>query len=312
MGGFKFDAPKTLDTLVPDILEFLAGAGDYGEITPEGQKQLAKDLSKVLTQRLTSVLLQRFDERGKRNADFLLRMSNYGRPDRQLWFDANSDPETRNIDPNRYLNFLLGDILEVIVLFLAETTGHKVERCQETVVLEGMEGHIDAVIDGVMCDVKSASKWAFENKFTNGGMFQPDGDGFAYIPQIKGYGEAMGIKDQAFVVVNKENGMIGVVRVPDNIEVDTRARVKHAQEVIKKKSPPSKKCYAPVEYGKSGNKTLHKNCAFCDHKLKCWTDANGGKGLRAFNYSNGTIYMTDVENTPKVEEINPQTGEIIE
>ena len=61
--------------------------------------------------------------------------------------------------------------------------------------------------------------------------------------------------------------------------------------------------YNPKPLGKSGNMTLCTECKYCSHKLHCWTDANGGKGLRAFMYANGPVFLTDVKNLPKVPEV---------
>ena len=44
-------------------------------------------------------------------------------------------------------------------------------------------------------------------------------------------------------------------------------------------------------------------CAYCEYKAHCWKDANGGRGLRKFIYSNGPVYLTEVNKTPKVIEV---------
>jgi len=35
----------------------------------------------------------------------------------------------------------------------------------------------------------------------------------------------------------------------------------------------------------------------------CWSDANQGKGIRTFKYSNGTRELVQVVKTPDVEEV---------
>jgi hypothetical protein len=63
------------------------------------------------------------------------------------------------------------------------------------------------------------------------------------------------------------------------------------------------RCYEPVFHEKSGNKKLPAGCVFCSHKVECHKDANEGKGLRAFKYANGKVYLTHIEKEPKVEEV---------
>jgi hypothetical protein len=53
---------------------------------------------------------------------------------------------------------------------------------------------------------------------------------------------------------------------------------------------------------------LATGCHFCDFKKTCWSDANNGYGLRAFNYSNGIRYFTEVNKTPDVEELDIRNG----
>jgi len=58
-----------------------------------------------------------------------------------------------------------------------------------------------------------------------------------------------------------------------------------------------------VPEGKSGNMKLGVNCSYCPHKVTCWDDANNGDGLRLFLYSNGPMWLTEVQKEPKVQEI---------
>ena len=66
---------------------------------------------------------------------------------------------------------------------------------------------------------------------------------------------------------------------------------------------PPARCYNDTKDGESGNRKLAIGCVFCPYKKKCWADANGGAGLRAFKYSNGVRYLTQVAKTPNVEEL---------
>lgn len=289
---------KQIDTLVEDIYTFMAGGGDFPDFTREQIDNLTKDLGDVLYTRLQ----ERRAQAGKPR-EFQLRMSNYGMPSRKLWYESHiGRDKVEPVNPVLYLNFLIGDIWECVVLTLAQLTGHTVERQQETVEVDGLVGHIDAVIDNVLCDVKSTSKWSFEKKFTNGALFTGE-DSFSYIPQIKGYGYATQKEEQAFLAANKETGQLALVKVPESVTMDVPARIKSAFEVCDMPSPPEEKCYPDEEMGASGNRVLSKDCTFCAFKHMCWADANNGEGLRTFSYAGGNKYFTKVVKAPAVEEV---------
>jgi hypothetical protein len=85
--------------------------------------------------------------------------------------------------------------------------------------------------------------------------------------------------------------------------IDAPARVRHLKGVVNSEQVPER-CYSDVADGSSGNRKLAIGCVFCAYKKKCWSDANGGKGLRAFQYSNGVRYLTTVAKTPNVDEVD--------
>ena len=62
-------------------------------------------------------------------------------------------------------------------------------------------------------------------------------------------------------------------------------------------------CYAPIPEGKAGNMKVARGCSWCPHKFECHKDANEGKGLRVFKYSNGLRYLTQTPKPPKVIEV---------
>ena len=103
----------------------------------------------------------------KEKYDGVLRMSILGKPARQLWYDKYSPKETKEYDASNNLKFLYGHIIEHLLLYLAELSGHKVEDRQKKVKVDDVKGHMDAKVDGEICDVKSASPFSFK-KFKNG------------------------------------------------------------------------------------------------------------------------------------------------
>lgn len=295
---FKSDKP-TIETLVPDIYSYMGGHGDFPELDEDAAKELAKDIAEVAIERFKE---RRGDIENHNNCeDYRLRMSGFGAPNRKLWYEANVGHKIGQDDPRLFLNFLLGDVWESIILFLAKQTGHKVEMEQAEVELDGMVGHMDAVIDDVLIDVKSASSYAFKNKFTNGAIFTGgDADPFSYVPQLKGYGEATGIDKQGWLVANKETGELALVKMPNHVQYDAKEKLNSAREAIAQPEPPPEKCYEPIPHGKAGNMQLAVGCRYCPFKEQCWKD----DGLRAFTYSTGPVYMTHVEKAPRVDELD--------
>jgi len=228
-----------------------------------------------------------------------LRLSAIGKPDRQLWYDVNTETTEEKLPPSTRIKFLYGYILEELLLLCASIAGHTVEDQQKEVTVEGVLGHQDAVIDGVLVDCKSASGFSFK-KFESNTI--ADDDPFGYMAQISAYAQANGIDQAAFLVIDKSTGKICLTPVHSMEMVNASSRIKHLKEVVKGSGVPSK-CYAAVPDGKSGNLKLAVGCVYCRHKSMCWSDANQGKGIRTFKYSNGTRELVEVVKTPDVEEV---------
>lgn len=282
---------KTLDTLVEDIYN-LFNEKEHHEPNEENLQTLGRNIVELVRKRLARDDAERDP----------LRFSNLGRPDRQLWYQANRPEIAERLSPKTYHKFLYGDVIEQLLLFFAKEAGHRVESEQLELEVDGVRGHVDAVIDGVTVDVKSASPYSFK-KFKDGGII--DDDPFGYIGQISGYaGELTPDEGGAFLVSDKVHGDIGLTRVDKETvaQWETPKRIAHLKEVLKLPEPPPR-CYAPVPEGKSGNMRLGINCSYCPFKEECWKDANGGKGLRKFVYYNGPVWLTHVEKEPRVEEV---------
>ena len=155
-----------LNTLVDDINKSLEGLSDGKplNITEE-------DLDLTLSRMKTSIL--EWANPSERNKTFSLRMSNIGRPARQLWFEKNKPLENAKPNAATQVKFLYGHILEEIVLMLVRAAGHEVTDEQKEVDLDGIKGHMDCRIDGVVTDVKSASSYGFK-KFKYGNIADND------------------------------------------------------------------------------------------------------------------------------------------
>lgn len=229
-----------------------------------------------------------------------LRLSAIGKPSRQLFYELNKAPK-ESLSPTVLFKFQYGHILEELFLYLAKEAGHDVQEEQKTVTIGGIEGHIDAYIDGVLVDVKSASPFGFL-KFKNGTI--RDNDSFNYIPQLASYSQAEGNPDGAFIAINKVSGELALCKFSkEELQaVDIRGHIKRQKDVSSATKVPQR-CFEAVPEGKSGNMALSTPCGYCPFKLHCWRDANNGEGLRAFSYSNGPKFLTKVSKLPRVFEL---------
>jgi hypothetical protein len=285
---------KNIDTLVEDIYSL------FEEAVPDMSDSQVDTIINKFGDSL-KVHLKAFIYEEERRRDSL-RLSAIGKPERQQWYSASPNStvkETIELEGKDKIKFLYGYILEELLLTLSSLAGHTVTDEQKEVEVEGVKGHQDAIIDGVLVDCKSASGRGFD-KFKNN--YVSSDDPFGYIAQLSSYAEANGLSDAAFLAINKQSGEICLSKVHSMEMINAAERVKYIKDVIKQDTPPAK-CYEPVPDGKSGNYKLAIGCIYCDYKRDCWMDANQGKGLRVFDYATNPRYLTQVSKTPNVDEI---------
>lgn len=278
-------------TLPEDIYKLLDD--DLDHVVSEDNVEWAGEVFKQL-------LRTRLAKREEKHGEDVLRFSSLGKKDRQIWYDANDSEGAEKLPGPTKLKFLYGDMIEILLLFLARESGHEVKNEQVQVEEDGVIGHIDAEIDGVLVDVKSASSYSFE-KFKSGSYLFDDP--FGYIQQISGYAHKRGTARAGFLVAEKTNGSLTFAEVGKEYLKGNPPgpRITELREVISQESPPAR-CYPDVPEGKSGNRKLGIGCSYCRHKDKCWADTNGGKGLRKFYYSRGPVWLTHVTKEPRVDE----------
>lgn len=281
---------KSIDTLITDIYKTLEQGVDVAAPTV----QEALDEFSSLVREAAETVLQEGERKGASN----LRLSQIGKPDRQIWYGVQGE-EGEPLSGQTRIKFLMGHLLEALLIFLTKAAGHTVEEAQDTVEVEGVLGHQDCVIDGVLTDIKSASAYGFK-KFKENRL--SDDDPFGYIAQISAYATKNNRKEAAFLAIDKNSGELALTPVHELEMIDAPARVRHLQGMVKSSVAPER-CYSDAKDGESGNRKLAIGCVFCPYKKKCWADANGGAGLRAFKYSNGVRYLTTVAKTPNVEEL---------
>ena len=284
---------KNLNTLVEDIYDSISVLNDGTalDVTEEDIDNFGNAMKDVL---------RRWSHPKERSSKNNLRMSNVGKPMRQLWYDLKSEKEAQlPLDSSVFIKFLYGHILEEVVLLLVKLAGHDITSEQKEVDIDGVKGHMDCKIDGEVIDIKTASGFAFK-KFRDGTL--RDDDPFGYMSQISGYEEAEQTNEGGFLALNKETGELALY-IPEYLDKpNVKNKINKIRNYLKFDEPPDR-CYNSIPEGKKGNMKLPRGCVYCRHKNTCHKDANDGEGLRVFKYSNKLVYLTNVVVEPRVPEI---------
>lgn len=284
---------KSINTLIDDIYALF-----------DSETEFKSDNVLVFGKRLADHIHNRITESKKPGT---LRLSNIGTEcHRKLWFSIREPEAAEPLPRAARFKFLFGDILEELLLFLAEEAGHSVEGRQTTLSVNGVEGHRDAIIDGRLVDVKSASTQSYR-KFESNAL--RGNDPFNYLDQLGSY--LHGSRDDpllkerdvaSFLVVDKTLGNICLDTYPKP-DVDYDKKVDELREMLSKEEPPAP-AYMPVPEGKSGNMKLGTQCSYCAFKHHCQPN------IRKFLYASGPVYLTHVAKVPKVPEVD-KDGNII-
>lgn len=232
----------------------------------------------------------------------VMRASSLGEKcDRKLWYKIHKPGLAEVLPGPTRIKFSYGDMVEEMVLQYARAAGHSVS--DEQILLEDVHkpsgwvirGHIDAVIDGWVVDVKSASKWSFK-KFVEG--LKPETDGFGYLRQLGWYADQMG-KPGAFLVNGKESGRL-------HLAMPSLDRVYYpdfkALEYSHTPPPrPEKVASIGLEEESNGNQKLKFGCSYCAFKQSCYP------GLKAYAYNVGgttkPVFLAKVVKAPRVPEL---------
>ena len=279
---------KTLDTLVDDIYRVVEGRGGWDAASTQF---LSSSIAKAAEARFSQEQVPR---------DYL-SLSGIGSPcDRKLWYKINQSQDSEPLRAEMLGTFFYGDLLEALVLSLAVAAGHKVEGMQDEVDVFGIIGHTDAIIDGVMVDVKSASKYGF-TKFKNHNLREEDP--YGYISQLSSYLYAAQkddrVKDKknaAFLVVQKDmfKLCLDVYNFTEELEGKEK-EIARAKSLVAGPIPSDR--LPPVPQSKTSENTqLSSTCGYCEFRKVCWPEA------RTFLYSTGPVYLVDVVNEPRVTE----------
>jgi len=298
-----------ISTLVDDIYKVITDKGGWGEKSHSRYIDLA---SKTMLTRLTDI---------GQESDYdptALRLSSVGQPcPRKLWYSVNKNEEGEELRGSTYLKFLYGDMLEDLLISLAIASGHKVTGEQDILYANGVKGHRDCVIDGMLIDVKSASTYSFDKFKMNGlrGYYKnlksgrvwvppEEADAFGYISQLSSYLYAS--QDDPLVTEKNKAGFLVIDKTTGNLTLDIydlskevankEKEIEDRKGMVELPNPPDRP-FKDVQDGKSGNRKLTIPCTYCGFKDICHP------GLRTFIYGNGPRFLTKVSRTPDVMEI---------
>ena len=279
----------SIDTLIADIYRILEDR-DADEALAH---KAADDLAEACKEAFLNALLEPEQKRG-------LRLSAIGKPDRQLWHSYHNTEQEAIRGPT-YIKFLYGHIIEAMLLSLAKAAGHSVTDEQKVCEVEGVKGHMDARIDGVVMDVKSCSSYGFK-KFKEGTL--PFDDPFGYIGQLKAYAHSENENKIGWLAMDKQNGTLCWLgydldnlpseELQEAVGYDIAERVRQVKQMVAEPLPIV--CHDLQEDGNSGNLKLPTGCSYCQYKRACYPN------LRTFLYGSGPRYLVHVEKEPRVLE----------
>ena len=281
---------KSIHTLIPDIYD-LVGKTD-GWFTEDLARELGIDVSLKLSAHF-----------GTLPQKPTLRLSGMGpRCPKALWHSIHTPEQAEPLPPWAKFKYAYGHLIEAMALALAKAAGHEVVGEQDELIVDGIRGHRDAVIDGYIVDVKSTSTFGFQ-KFKDKSIAQTDS--FGYMDQLDAYlvgsadDDLVRYKDVAYDwAIDKTLGHMCLYE--HKIRRDSIiARIRTSKEVVGLASPPACTCGTKQE-GKSGNISLDTKASYSLFKHSCFPH------LRTFLYASGPVYLTRVVRTPDVPEINKQ------
>ena len=144
----------------------------YLDIVSKSPVKLDDKLVQEFGEACKNALLKQFED--VRRDKFEPRMSNIGRPLCQLQMEK-SNAEAEPMPYNFKMRNLFGDLIEASAVAIMKAAGIRIEELQKHVKLKlgkhNINGAYDVKIQNKIWDIKSASPWAFDNKFSDEGGF---------------------------------------------------------------------------------------------------------------------------------------------
>jgi hypothetical protein len=269
---------KSILTLIPDIYSHIGG--------PNGITNLPSDLGNSIQSAVAGSLGPQ-PRRG-------LRLSRLGpQCPCALWYSVHHPELGEELPPQARIKFVYGHIIEHLIIGLAKAAGHEVTGEQDELILDGISGHRDCIIDGCIVDVKSAASRSFL-KFRDKTLAEDDP--FGYLDQLDGYAVAslddplVRVKDKAYLLaVDKTLGHLAlyehVIR-----ERAIKERIRRYKRIIELDAPPTCECGFDVE--DNGNIILDVPASYNSYKLCC------DPKVRTILYSSGPKFFKRIVKYP--------------
>ena len=265
-----------------EVQDFLQKAG-RGEIDSSRLEHLIEQFGEDCK----AAMRKQFSSRG----DYRIRMSGVGRPLCQQQLEKQGNKQ--DVAYNDIVRFATGDLLEAFAILVMRAAGLDVVAEQKKCSLElggqTVNGTLDIIlnIDGEeeVWDIKTASPWSFENKFSGRGGYDviKEDDPFGYVMQGHLYAESEGKRFGGWIVINKSTGEWDFVEAPREQSEDRKAYLEDANkrvEAIINDAPfkvpfQSEPETTTIDRQKveTGNRLMPKTCTFCSFKTKCWKNA---------------------------------------
>lgn len=270
-----------IKTLIPDIYSLVSKKDGWFDA----------DLARRVSDGISVRLMHHWGKEGRPT----LRLSQMGpRCPRQLWYSIHH-PELREpLPPWAQIKYAFGHVLEALFVEYARAAGHEVTGEQDELILDGIVGHRDGVVDGCVVDFKSCSTMAFQ-KIKRHGLEQDDS--FGYLDQLDGYVVASAddplvrVKDKGYIfAIDKTLGHCCLHE--HRIREDSiRSRIRENKRIVSLSDPPECNCPTKSE-GKSGNVILDTKASYSAFKYCCFPN------LRTFIFSDGPKYFSKVNKVP--------------
>ena len=272
----------------------------------KGEAKLSPELVKEFEKACGEALKRQFNPQNKK---WRIRMSGLGKPLCQQQLDKKQLP--KDLEYNAVMRFLIGDLVEASAIFIMKASGINVEYTQKEVSTdiggENINGTLDVKIDNKVWDIKSASPYAFTNKFGNYGGYNKlkEDDPFGYLVQGYGYSKADNSPFGGWIAINKSTGEWAICEAPIEQEEEKNEALQKASDNVKAlvEDKPFKKLFEPKKEsikikGESvftGNELMPMACSFCSYKYHCWPKAELHKKVATRAVNRPMVWYTKIK-----------------
>jgi hypothetical protein len=271
----------TIKTLIPDVQKLLETKGWFTD-------DIAKEVGTETARRLQAHFNNEHD------GSIRLSKLTFECP-RAYWYSVNKPELAEALPAEAMFKYAYGHIIEALAIALAKAAGHTVEGEQDAVYVDGITGHRDCIIDGVLCDVKSCSSLGFKKFKERTLAFD---DSFGYLAQLDAYlagsleDPILKIHDRAYDwAIEKQLGKMCLYEHKFRGLEFIKRCIEECKRVAGASSPPPCTCKTELD-GESGNIKLSTTASYSAFKFECFPS------LRTFIYSKGPRYLTNVSKRP--------------